>query len=100
MIVQVTKPAQSLAPMVVVWALARAGYTSEPSEVHGRGIAAVPASPELQQAAFHVLYGVPALCAIVQLAMWSCHHLRGSGPAASAKSAPEDSESLSAQHLD
>lgn len=78
---QLTKPAQSVAPMIVVWILSANGYHNGSSAIAAATGVAAPAppttTPQLANAAFLVLYGVPAVCGLVQLVLWSSHDLRG-----------------------
>ena len=65
---QFTKPAQSLAPALVVWALPQLGSASP-------GAAATPD----YATSLALVCGVPALTAVAQIALWRLYTLRGRG---------------------
>ena len=81
--------------MVVVWILSQNGY-HDGDTATAAVVGAVPTpsvtTPELATAAFHIMYGVPAVCGLVQLLLWSSHDLRG-GKYASAAASDSGSDS-------
>ena len=60
--------------MIVVWLLSRSGYVGDET---GSAQMNSGSSPELANAAFHVMYGVPAVCGVIQLLVWAAYTLRG-----------------------
>ncbi|XP_067032600.1 transmembrane protein 180-like isoform X2 [Acropora muricata] len=70
-----TKPAQSLAPMMVVHILSRYGYKD--SQQTGKGeIVSVTASQQLKDAMFCLLCMVPLLVAVFQITFWKFYPLK------------------------
>ncbi|XP_074637522.1 transmembrane protein 180-like isoform X2 [Acropora palmata] len=70
-----TKPAQSLAPMMVVHILSRYGYKD--SQQTGKGeIVSVIASQQLKDAMFCLLCMVPLLVAVFQIIFWKFYPLK------------------------
>ncbi|XP_048581961.1 transmembrane protein 180 [Nematostella vectensis] len=70
-----TKPAQSLAPMLVVYVLARHGYKNKENTMASR---ATDSYRDLQEVMFQLLCLVPMLLAVVQIVFWRKYTLRKS----------------------
>ena len=71
---QFTKPAQSLAPVFIVYVLPQLAAGGG-----GGGGGATSAAPDAAQA-LAMVWAVPAATALLQVAIWSLYTLRGEGP--------------------
>ena len=76
----IVKPAQSIAPMVGVWLLARNGLESRhvggaeaPAGVAGSSMT----SEALQSTIFYLTFGVPLICTLLQFFIWQRFDLKG-----------------------
>ena len=67
-----TKPAQSVAPMLVVYALKMYGYEVDTHEGGGAVV-----RPEIWECMFNILVNVPLCLGVVQLFCWRFFTLKG-----------------------
>ena len=72
----VTKPANSIAPMFIVYILQQHGYKSDSLQVNS-SLATLEASKELKDTMFMLLYAIPILLGAVQMVVWRFYRLKG-----------------------